>query len=141
MNTINFAPLIRSSVGFEPLEQIFDQMFKSNGEINNFPHYNIIKSNENEYRITLAVAGFSSDNLDITEENNTLIIEGKINSSENNYLYKGISNRKFCRKFQLADFIEVASANMKDGLLHIDLIKKIPEELKPKKISINKTLN
>ncbi|VAW40006.1 16 kDa heat shock protein A, partial [hydrothermal vent metagenome] len=103
-----------------------------------YPPYNIETIDDNQYQITLALAGFTQDDLEITSEQNTLVIRGKINNDvERKYLHRGIANRSFERKFQLADHVKVTTAAMENGLLHVQLMKEIPEEMKPRTIKIN----
>lgn len=137
MNTFSIAPLMRTSIGFDRLEQLFDQAFNGSDLSGGFPHYNILKVDENQYRITLAVAGFGRSDIDITQKQNFVMIKGEVATDDGLYLHRGIASRKFERRFQLADHVEVSSAGMENGLLHIDLVRKIPKELQPKKISIS----
>ena len=128
MTTFDLSPLLRSSVGFDAFDNIFDSVFNMNETGIAYPPYNIVKSGNN-YTITLAVAGFSMSDLDISVQENELIISGKTNDSENNveFLHKGIAGRSFERKFQLADTIKVSDANYENGLLHVFLEREIPE--------------
>ena len=138
-SAFDFAPFRRSTVGFD---RLFD-MLESNGLTQgqeNYPPFDLIKSGDNEYRIELAVAGFRPDEIDITAQQNVLIVSGrKIEESDESrpdYIYRGIANRSFERRFALADHIQVRGADMKDGLLAIELVREIPEAMKPKKIEI-----
>ena len=128
MTTFDLSPLLRSSVGFDAFDNIFDSVFNMNETGSAYPPYNIVKSGNN-YTITLAVAGFSMSDLDISVQENELIISGKTNDSENNveFLHKGIAGRSFERKFRLADTIKVSDANYENGLLHVFLEREIPE--------------
>ena len=136
---LDFAPYRRSTVGFD---RLFDMLENSNagaaGE--NYPPFDLIKLGDNQYRIELAVAGFKPDEIDITAQQNVLIVTGgkSENSAEqgNDYIYRGIANRSFERRFALADHIQVKGADLKDGLLSIELVREIPEAMKPKKINI-----
>src|SRR4051795_8680608 len=138
-SAFDFAPFRRSTVGFD---RLFD-MLENNGlgqAQENYPPFDLIKVGENEYRIELAVAGFKPDEIDITAQQNVLLVTGrkKEESEEkgSDYIYRGIANRSFERRFALADHIQVKGADMKDGLLSIELVREIPEAMKPKKIDI-----
>ena len=142
MNTIDLTPLYRSSVGFDRLGALLDSALTTDNSVNGYPPYNIQVLEENKYLITLAVAGFSQDDLSIQVEQGVLTIRGrKDQEDEQTYLHRGIANRSFERKFNLADFIEVTDATMNDGLLQISLIKEIPEAMKPKTIAISSAKN
>ncbi|WP_415721108.1 small heat shock chaperone IbpA [Photobacterium ganghwense] len=140
MRTLDFTPLYRSAIGFD---RLFNQMEQNlNNSNGGYPPYNIEQRGDNQYRITMAVAGFAESQLDITQHENKLIVRGTRPESEHDerqYLYQGIAERDFERKFQLADYVKVIGANMANGLLHIDLEREIPEEQKPRKITINGT--
>lgn len=140
MRTLDFTPLYRSAIGFD---RLFNQMEQNlNNSNGGYPPYNIEQRGDNQYRITMAVAGFAESQLDITQHENKLIVRGIRPESEHDerqYLYQGIAERDFERKFQLADYVKVIGANMENGLLHIDLEREIPEEQKPRKITINGT--
>ena len=127
----------RSSVGFD---RLFDMLENSNFAGENYPPFDLIKVGDNQYRIELAVAGFKPDEIDITAQQNVLIVTGrKSEESEqkgSDYIYRGIANRSFERRFALADHIQVRGADLKDGLLAIELVREIPEAMKPKKINI-----
>ncbi len=135
---IDFAPLYRSSVGFDRLANQIENASNSNSQ-NGYPPYNIELMDENKYRITMAVAGFSDDDLDIQSQANTLVIKGTKNTEEDDrtFLYQGIAERGFERRFQLADYVRVVNASIENGLLHVDLEREIPEAMKPRKIEIN----
>jgi molecular chaperone IbpA len=138
MNTIDLSPLYRNSVGFDRLAQILDSALRTDSSISGYPPYNIEMLDENKYAITLAVAGFSEDELDIKVDHGVLSVRGeKANNEEHKYLHQGIANRAFERKFNLADYVEVVDASLSNGLLTINLVKEIPEAMKPKKIAIN----
>ncbi|MBU2870388.1 Hsp20 family protein [Colwellia sp. E2M01] len=142
MHSVDFTPLYRSSIGFDRLASLLDNALTSDTKSSSYPPYDIEVLDENRYAITLAVAGFAQDNLDIQVENGVLTVRGeKKNSKEREYLYHGISNRTFERKFNLADYVEVTNADLTNGLLTIDLKKEIPEAMKPKSISINQQVN
>jgi molecular chaperone IbpA len=141
-SAFDFAPFRRSTVGFD---RLFDMLENSSlGQAQeNYPPFDLIKLGDNVYRIELAVAGFKPDELDITAQQNVLIVTGrKKDESEekgNNYVYRGIATRSFERRFALADHIQVRGADMKDGLLSIELVREIPEAMKPKKINIGES--
>jgi molecular chaperone IbpA len=135
----DFAPFRRSTVGFD---RLFDMLENSGtGQAQeNYPPFDLIKLGDNDYRIELAVAGFKSDEIDITAQQNVLIVSGKkrdeSDSKGSDYIYRGIATRSFERRFALADHIQVRGADLKDGLLAIELVREIPEAMKPRKISI-----
>lgn len=135
----DFAPFRRSSVGFDRLFDMLENSGSGNGA-ENYPPFDLIRSGENEYRIDLAVAGFKPEEIDITAQQNVLIVTGgKSDEPESkgaDYVYRGIATRSFERRFALADHIQVRGADLKDGLLSIDLVCEIPEAMKPKKIDI-----
>lgn len=138
MTTFDFSPLYRSSVGFDRLFNLLDAGTRNSGP--SYPPYNIELSAENEYRISMAVAGFSTDELDITSEQNVLKIVGKksedADAGEKRFLHRGIAARNFEHRFQLADHVRVVGAKLENGLLHIDLLREIPEAMRPQKIAI-----
>jgi molecular chaperone IbpA len=138
-SAFDFAPYRRSTVGFDRLfDMLENSSFGNGGE--NYPPFDLIKLGDNDYRIELAVAGFKPDEIDITSQQNQLIVSGrKGEESEeqgSDYIYRGIANRSFERRFALADHIQVRGADLRDGLLAIELKREIPEAMKPKKISI-----
>ena len=138
MNSIDFTPLYRSSIGFDRLASLIDNAMRSDAAPNGYPPYNIEILEDERYAITLAVAGFDKDEIDIDVEKGVLSVRGKKSDEvERNYLYHGIANRAFERKFNLADYVEVTGAKLNNGLLAIDLVKEIPEAMKPRKITIN----
>lgn len=134
---LDFSPLFRSSIGFD---HVFDLLHNAARvqPLDNWPPYDIEKTDEDQYRLTMAVAGFSADDLDITRHPNLLIVSGRKGEKpgETEILYQGIANRAFERRFQLADYVEVAAANVSDGLLTIELVREVPEALKPKRIAV-----
>lgn len=137
-NTFDLTPFHRATVGFDRLFDELDRQYANSANIG-YPPYNILKLDENNYTIELAVAGFSMDELNITQTRNELLVEGVPYTKETNnsgYLHKGIANRSFKRVFALADHVEVKSAMLELGILKIDLERVVPEELKPRKISI-----
>ena len=137
MRTFDFSTLYRSAVGFDRLMNVLDAAQK-NGAADGYPPYNIEKTSEDSYQITLAVAGFGSADLDVEIRDGQLVIVGKGASEEqdNQFLHRGIARRAFERRFQLADHVEVKAADLVDGLLKIDLVREIPEAMKPRKIDI-----
>ena len=138
-SAFDFAPFRRSSVGFD---RLFDMLENSSfgATQENYPPFDLIKVGDNDYRIELAVAGFKPEELDITSQQNQLIVTGRKSDEEgqagSDYIYRGIATRSFERRFALADHIQVRGADMKDGLLSIELVREIPEAMKPKKIGI-----
>lgn len=140
MNTLDLTPLYRSSIGFDRFGNLLDAALRGEQQSAGYPPYNIESTGDNRYNITLAVAGFDESDLDISTEKGVLTVRGKKReeSGERKYLYQGIANRSFERKFNLADFVEVTDAHLDKGLLTVCLVKEIPEAMKPKSISINK---
>lgn len=138
MNTIDLTPFYRNSIGFDRLASMLDSALSTEQRANGYPAYNIETIDDNQYAITLAVAGFTRDEIDIQVENNVLIIQGKKDTDENKdkYLYQGFSILPFERKFNLAEYVEVTGADLNNGLLTIKLVKEIPEAMKPRKIQI-----
>lgn len=136
--TLDLPQFTRSTVGFDRLFNEIERSF-ANSQSNNYPPYNVVEIDDNEWMITLAVAGFGMDNLDITVEKNQLTVEGNalISDAEVKYLHKGIGNRNFRRTFTLAEHVEVENATLDYGMLNIHLVRNVPEELQPKKITIN----
>ena len=138
MNTIDLTPIYRNSVGFDRMASLLNNALASDSVSSGYPPYNIEILDENRYAITLAVAGFAEEDLDINVEKGVLTVKGSQTKDEGRkFLHKGIANRTFERKFNLADYIEVTGADMNLGLLTISLLKEIPEAMKPKKIAIN----
>jgi len=137
MRTYDFAPLWRSTVGFDRLFDLAQAAAQHAGE-DNYPPYNIERLGEDSYQISLAVAGFSPDEISITAEQNVVTIEGnKPEKAEREFLYRGISTRHFKRQFNLADYVQVKDASFDNGLLNIALVREIPEAMKPRQIAIN----
>ena len=135
--TFDPAPLWRSTVGFDRLFDLMDQSARWTGD-GNYPPYNIERAGEDHYRISLALAGFSPDEVTITAEQNVLTVEGsKTQKPETDYLYQGISARPFRRVFNLAEYVQVKSASFENGLLKVDLVREVPEAMKPRRIAIN----
>lgn len=139
MRAVDFAPLLRSSIGFENLNRLVD--FATRGEGDSYPPYNIEKLGDGAYRISMAVAGFSRDELDITVQENVLIVVGRAGETPENgdreFLHRGIAKRAFERRFQLADVIKVTGAGYENGLLNIELVREVPEHKKPRRIAID----
>ena len=137
MRNFDLSPLYRSAIGFDRLASMIDAASR-NEQQPSYPPYNIESTGENTYRITMAVAAFSTDELEILSENGNLLIRGKKaeETEERQYLYQGIAARNFERRFQLADHVRVENASMENGLLHVDLTREIPEAMKPRKIEI-----
>ena len=140
MSRFDLTPLYRSAIGFDRLASMMESANTSSNN-NGYPPYNIELLSENHYRISMAVAGFAQDDLDITSHENSLTVKGtkESNDERKNYLYQGIAERGFERRFQLADHIKVTGADMENGLLHIDLVRDVPEAAKPKTIAIGQT--
>ena len=142
MNTIDLTPLYRNSVGFDRLAALLDNAMRGDSVSAGYPPYNIEVLKDDHYAITIAVAGFSEEELDIQVEKGVLVIKGKKSEDgERNFLYQGIANRAFERKFNLADYVEVRGAKLNNGLLTVSLVKEIPEAMKPRKIAINQDSN
>ncbi len=137
MTRFDFTPYRRSTVGFDRLFDLLENQVRNNGG-DNFPPFNIERRGEDSYRITVAVAGFRAEDLDITAQQNLLVIQGRKRDerTEGELLHVGIANRGFERRFELADFVRVKNADLADGLLVIDLVREVPEAMKPKKIQI-----
>ena len=139
MNTLDLTPIFRSAIGFDRMANMVDTMMAGGDTQSNWPPYNIERHGDDDYRISMAVAGFKEEDLDITVHDQMLIIrgtQGEQNDRSVTYLHRGIAGRNFERRFQLADFIEVQGATVSDGLLHIELQRVIPEAMKPRKIII-----
>jgi len=139
MSRTDFTPYRRTTVGFDRLFDLLEGQVRSNTG-DNYPPFNIERRGEDNYRITLAVAGFRSQDLDITAQQNLLVIQGKKRDDEEvagQMLHVGIANRGFERRFELADYVRVENADLSDGLLMIDLLREVPEAMKPKKIMVN----
>ena len=137
MHTFDLSPLFRTSVGFDRLNNLFDAALHID-EAPSYPPYNIEKLDEDRYSITTAVAGFSEADVEVLVKDNTLTVTGKIGDAEEakSYLYRGIAGRAFNRSFQIADHIKVTGAELDNGLLHIELVREIPEEMRPRRIAI-----
>jgi molecular chaperone IbpA len=138
MDRFDFSPLFRSTIGFDRLARLVDTATRVDSTALSYPPYNIEKTGEDSYRLTMAVAGFSRDELDLTVQENTLVISGKAQGEDETgrYLHRGIARRAFERRFSLADHIKVTGASLDNGLLHVDLVREIPEAAKPRQIKI-----
>ena len=136
MRNLDLAPLWRSTVGFDRLFNLIDDLLRLTGE-DNYPPYNIERTGEDEYRISLALAGFMPEEITLTAEQNMLTVEGhKAEKGDHQYLYQGISARSFRRQFNLADYVEVKGASFENGLLQVTLVRELPEGMKPRRIAI-----
>ena len=138
MRSFDFTPYRRSTIGFDRLFEFLENANREQAD--NYPPYDIEKLSDDRYRITLAVAGFSPNDIDITARQNLLTVTGRKadnRSRDGNYVHMGIATRAFERRFELADFVRVENADMQDGLLSIELVREIPDAMKPRKIDIN----
>ena len=139
MGTFDFAPLYRVTVGFDRVFSMLDQLGGVEGSVPSYPPYNIERASENAYRISVAVAGFTDADLSIETKENRLTIRGEKQTNEEktgDVLYQGIAERTFARSFELADYVKVKGASLENGLLHVDLVREIPEAMKPRAIPI-----
>lgn len=139
MSRLDFTPYRRSTVGFDRLFDLLENQARGNGG-ENYPPFNIERRGEDNYRITLAIAGFKPADIDITAQQNLLTVQGKKREEaqpDGDMLHVGIANRGFERRFELADYVRVENAGLEDGLLAIDLVREIPDAMKPKKIAVN----
>lgn len=141
MRSYDFSPLFRSSIGFDRVSRLLESAQASDAVT--YPPYNIEKLGENAYRLTMAVAGFGEGDVDITVQDNALTVKGKAQPEPEGaqFLHRGIAGRAFERRFQLADHVEVEGARLVNGLLHIELVRRIPEQLKPRKIEVTAVAN
>ena len=139
MRNFDFSPLYRSTIGFDHLSSLLDAVNRSDASQPSYPPYNIELIDKDKYQITMAIAGFVEDELEIQSEKQTLTVKSKKEANEEtrNFLHQGIAARNFERRFQLADHVEVVGATLANGLLHIDLVRVIPEAMRPKQIPIN----
>jgi molecular chaperone IbpA len=141
MRTFDLNPLYRSTVGFDRMFSLLDSLSGTDGTAPTYPPYNIERTGENAYRVTMAVAGFGEADLSIEAKEDVLTVKGEKKGEtaekETEFLYRGIASRAFERRFQLADHVEVKGASLENGLLHIDLVRNIPEAMKPRTISIS----
>ena len=138
MRTFDFSPLYRSTVGFDNMTRLLESALRADDSQSSYPPYNIEKTGENAYRITMAVAGFGENDITITAQENSLVVTGKLAKTEEDkkFLHRGIAGRAFERRFELAEHIRVAGASLANGLLHIDLVKEVPEAKKPRTVKI-----
>ncbi len=138
MRTYDFSPLYRATVGFDRIADLMDRVLTADVPAPTYPPYNIEKTNENAYRISIAVAGFSGDELNVEVKDGALIVSARKaeDEPEKTYLHRGIATRAFERRFALADHVKVSGATHADGMLHIDLVREVPEALKPRRIEI-----
>ncbi len=140
MNALDFTPLFRSTIGFDNLSQMLESSLTSDQSVS-YPPYNIVKLDEDNYLISMAVAGFTDKDIEITAKENQLIVTGKAAERDQRkdatFLHRGIAERAFERRFQLADHIRVTNAGLEHGLLNIELVREIPEQMKPRKITIS----
>jgi len=142
MDRFDFSPLFRSTIGFDRLARLVDSATRVDSTAHAYPPYNIEKTGEDSYRLTMAVAGFAQDELDITVHEGTLFVTGKAQKEDGNgrYLHRGIARRAFERRFSLADHMKVTGAKLDNGMLHVDLVHEVPEAAKPRKIAIGTSL-
>ena len=138
MRTIDLTPLNRFAVGFDRMQRQLDSLARMDDAASSYPPYNIEVLGEDAYRITMAVAGFGLEDLDIVTQDSQLTVSGRVQRDDDGveYLHRGIATRAFERRFELADHIKVTGASMDNGLLHIDLVREVPEALKPRTIAI-----
>jgi molecular chaperone IbpA len=140
MRQFDFSPFYRSTIGFDRLFQLLDSAGTPDADVSPYPPYNIERLAENDYRISMAVAGFARDDIKIEVKEQTLLVRGEkkaeLEADNRQFLHRGIAQRAFERRFQLADHVEVKGADLKDGLLHIELQRNIPERMKPRPIAI-----
>lgn len=138
MRTFDLTPLYRSTVGFDRLASLFDSVSNADVSATTYPPYNIEKTGEDAYRITIAVAGFTEAELAIEGRDGVLVVTGKkADEDKVSYLHRGIAGRAFEKHFQLADHVRAVGAEVENGLLHVDLVREVPEALKPRKIEIS----
>ncbi len=139
MRTLDFAPLYRASIGFDQIADMMDRVLSSDVSQPSYPPYNIEKTSDDTYRISIAVAGFSDEELSVEVKDKALVVTARKADadSEKTYLHRGIATRAFERKFSLADHVHVTGASHADGMLHIDLHREVPEALKPRRIEIS----
>jgi molecular chaperone IbpA len=138
MDRFDFSPLFRSTIGFDRMARLVDAATRVDNTALSYPPYNIEKTGDDSYRLTMAVAGFAQNELNITVHEGTLIVTGKAHKDDEHtrYLHRGIARRAFERRFSLADHIKVAGASLDNGLLHVDLVREVPEAMKPRQVKI-----
>lgn len=141
MRRFDPTPLYRASIGFDRMADMLDRALAADLQAPSYPPYNIEKTDENAYRISIAVAGFSAEDLVVEVKENALVVSGRSadEQGEREYLHRGIANRAFERRFQLADHVRISGALHRDGMLHIELVRELPEALKPRQIEIRTT--
>src|SRR5215469_13734201 len=144
MDRFHFSPLFRSTIGFDRMLRLVDAATRADSTSLGYPPYNIEKTGDDAYRLTMAVAGFSPDELDVTVQENVLRVSGESQKDEekkngNGYLHRGIARRAFERRFSLADHMKVTGARLDNGMLHVELVHEVPEAAKPRKIAIGST--
>ncbi|WP_339108277.1 Hsp20 family protein [Thioclava sp. GXIMD4216] len=141
MRSFDLSPLYRATVGFDRMADLMDSVMSKDVSQTSYPPYNIEKTAENAYRITIAVAGFAADELTVEMRDGALIVSGRKSeeAGQKTYLHRGIATRAFERRFGLADHVRVTGASNEDGMLHIDLVHEVPEALKPRRIEITNT--
>jgi molecular chaperone IbpA len=138
MDRFDFSPLFRSTIGFDRLTRLVDAATRVDNAALTYPPYNIEKTGEDSYRLSMAVAGFAPEEIDLTVQENSLLVTGKAKKEDENgrYLHRGIARRAFERRFSVADHIKVVGANLENGMLHVDLAREVPAAAKPRKIAI-----
>ena len=138
MDRFDFSPLFRSTIGFDRMARLVDAATRVDGTALAYPPSNIEKTGEDSYRLTMAVAGFARDEIDVTVHENTLIVTGQAQKEDEGgrYLHRGIARRAFERRFSLADHLKVTGASLDNGLLHVDVVREIPEAMKPRTVEI-----
>ncbi len=141
MRTYDLSPLYRATVGFDRMADMLDRVLTQDATPSTYPPYNIEKTDENAYRISIAVAGFTEDELSVEQRENELVISARKEKDDSGrtYLHRGIATRAFERRFQLADHVRVTGAVHENGMLHVDLVREVPEALKPRRIEIAKS--
>lgn len=141
MRTFDFAPLYRATIGFDQIADLMDRVLTTEGSQPSYPPYNIEKLDDDAYRISLAVAGFSENDLSVEVRENALIVAARKSdeAGEKTYLHRGIATRAFERRFHLADHVQVRGASHENGMLHIELVREVPEALRPRQINIAST--
>ena len=144
MRHFDLSPLYRSTVGFDRMFSLLDQLATPDSAAPGYPPYNIERTGDNAYRITMAIAGFGEDDISIEIKETILTVKGnkqEVPEENKDVLYRGIAARTFERRFQLADFVEVKGASLENGLLHVDLVREVPEAMKPRTIEISGKLS
>jgi molecular chaperone IbpA len=138
MRTYDLSPLFRSTIGLDRMSRLLDSALQFDSANASYPPYNVEKIGDDQYRVTMAVAGFGESDLEITSAENVLVIAGKAQPEDEakSYLHRGIAGRAFERRFQLADYIRVSGATLVNGMLHVDLVREVPEAQKPRTIAI-----